>query len=125
MDRTSTRQFELTFGGALRRMAMLVQDPRVRNILVQPRSAVAWDGVLAERKIVLANLDQADTALGAAGSRLLGSILVTQFWQAVLRRPADVRPRTSSRSSTNSRSSWTPAGTWRRFLSARAATGWD
>ena len=92
VDRTSTRQFELTFGGALRRMAMLVQDPRVRNILVQPRSAMAWDGVLAERKIVLANLDKADTALGAAGSRLLGSILVTQFWQAVLRRPADVRP---------------------------------
>ena len=92
VDRTSTRQFELSFGGALRRMAMLVQDPRVRNILVQPRSAAVWDGVLAERKIVLANLDQADTALGAAGSRLLGSILVTQFCQAVLRRPADVRP---------------------------------
>ena len=92
MDRTSTRQFELTFGGALRRMAMLVQDPRVRNILVQPRSAVAWDGVLARRQIVLANLDQADTALGAAGSRLLGSILVTQLWQAVLRRPANSRP---------------------------------
>ena len=92
VDRTSTRQFELTFGGALRRMAMLVQDPRVRNILVQPRSALGWDAVLAERQIVLANLDQADTALGAAGSRLLGSILVTQFWQAVLRRPADVRP---------------------------------
>ena len=43
VDRTSSRQFELTFGGALRRMAMLVQAPRVRNILVQPHSAVAWD----------------------------------------------------------------------------------
>ena len=72
VDRTSTRQFELTFGGALRRMAMLVQDPRVRNILVQPRSAVGWDGALAERKIVLANLDQADTALGAAGVAAAG-----------------------------------------------------
>ena len=41
VDRTSIRQFELTVGGALRRMAMLVQDPRVRNILVQPYSAVA------------------------------------------------------------------------------------
>ena len=92
VDRVSQRQFEMTFGGALRRMAMLVQDPRVRNILVQPRSAVGWDGVLERREIVLANLDQADTALGAAGSRLLGSILVTQFWQAVLRRPANSRP---------------------------------
>ena len=92
VDRTSIRQFELTFGGALRRMAMLVQDPRVRNILVQPRSAVAWDEVLARGQIVLVNLDQADTVLGAAGSRLLGSILVTQFWQAVLRRPTDRRP---------------------------------
>ena len=92
VDRTSIRQFELTFGGALRRMAMLVQDPRVRNILVQPHSAVAWDDVLARGQLVLANLDQADTALGAAGSRLLGSILVTQFWQAVLRRPEDRRP---------------------------------
>ena len=92
VDRTSARQFELTFGGALRRMAMLVQDPRVRNILVQPRSAVGWDEVLAERKIVLANLDQADTALGAAGSRLLGSILVTQFWQAVLQTPSPYAP---------------------------------
>ncbi|MCY3748924.1 MAG: type IV secretion system DNA-binding domain-containing protein [Chloroflexi bacterium] len=92
VDRTSIRQFELTFGGALRRMAMLVQDPRVRNILVQPHSAVAWDKVLARGQLVLANLDQADTALGAAGSRLLGSILVTQFWQAVLRRPEDRRP---------------------------------
>ena len=91
VDRISVRQFEMTFGGALRRMAMLVQDPRVRNILVQPRSAVRWDGVLERGDIVLANLDQADSALGAAGSRLLGSILVTQFWQAVLRRPAKVR----------------------------------
>ena len=91
VDRISVRQFEMTFGGALRRMAMLVQDPRVRNILVQPRSAVRWDGVLERGEIVLANLDQADTALGASGSRLLGSILVTQFWQAVLRRPAGAR----------------------------------
>ena len=91
VDRISVRQFELTFGGALRRLAMLVQDPRVRNILVQPRSAVRWDGVLRHGEIVLANLDQADTALGAAGSRLLGSILVTQFWQAVLRRPVTER----------------------------------
>ncbi|MDE2903047.1 MAG: DUF87 domain-containing protein [Chloroflexota bacterium] len=91
VDRISVRQFEMTFGGALRRMAMLVQDPRVRNILVQPRSAVHWDGVLERGEIVLANLDQADTALGAAGSRLLGSILVTQFWQAVLRRPVTAR----------------------------------
>ena len=87
VDRVSARQFEMTFGGALRRLAMLVQDPRVRNILVQPRSAVEWDRVLDGRGIVLANLDQADNALGQAGSRLLGSILVTQFWQAVLRRP--------------------------------------
>ena len=91
VDRISVRQFEMTFGGALRRMAMLVQDPRVRNILVQPRSAVRWDGVLRRGEIVLVNLDQADTALGAAGSRLLGSILVTQFWQAVLRRPTSDR----------------------------------
>ena len=71
---------------------MLVQNPRVRNILVQPRSAVGWDGVLERDEIVLANLDQADTALGEAGSRLLGSIRVTQFWQAVLRRPPHSRP---------------------------------
>ena len=71
---------------------MLVQNPRVRNILVQPRSAVGWDGVLERDEIVLANLDQADTALGEAGSRLLGSIRVTQFWQAVLRRPSHSRP---------------------------------
>ena len=73
-------------------MAMLVQNPRVRNILVQPRSVVGWDGVLERDEIVLANLDQADTALGEAGSRLLGSIRVTQFWQAVLRRPPHSRP---------------------------------
>ena len=91
VDRTLIRQFELTFGGALRRMAMLVRNPRVRNVLVQPRSAVGWDGVLERGEIVLANLDQADTVLGAAGSRLLGSIRVTQFWQAVLRRPVTER----------------------------------
>ena len=91
VDRISVRQFKMTFGGALRRMAMPVQDPRVRNIPVQPRSAVRWDGVLERGEIVLAYLDQADTALGAAGSRLLGSILVTQTWQAVLRRPAAAR----------------------------------
>ena len=85
VDRTSIWQFELTFGGALSRIAMLVQDPRVRNILVQRHSAVSWNETLA-------NLDQADTALGAAGSRLLGSILVTQFWEAMLRCPADRRP---------------------------------
>ena len=87
IDRLGERQFELNFGSALRRMAILVNDPRVRNILAQPRPAVRWDRVLARSGIVLVNLDQADNALGIAGSRLLGSIIVTQFWQAVLRRP--------------------------------------
>lgn len=92
VDRMGERQFELNFGSALRRMALLVNDPRVRNILAQARPAVRWDRVLERSGIVLVNLDQADNALGIAGSRLLGSIIVTQFWQAVLRRPRRHRP---------------------------------
>ena len=92
VDRMGERQFELNFGSALRRMALLVNDPRVRNILAQARPAVRWDRALQRSAIVLVNLDQADNALGVAGSRLLGSILVTQFWQAVLRRPRGERP---------------------------------
>ena len=122
VDRTSPRQFELTFGGALRRLAMLVQDPRVRNILVQPRSAVRWDRVLDRRGIVLANLDQADNALGQAGSRLLGSILVTQFWHAVLRRPPESRHPFFAVFDEFQEFLDTGA-TWRRSSNARAATG--
>ncbi|MDE2936224.1 MAG: type IV secretion system DNA-binding domain-containing protein [Chloroflexota bacterium] len=92
VDRMGVRQFELNFGSALRRMALLVNDPRVRNILAQARPAVRWDRALKRSAIVLVNLDQADNALGIAGSRLLGSIIVTQFWQAVLRRPRGDRP---------------------------------
>lgn len=92
VDRMGERQFELNFGSALRRMALLVNDPRVRNILAQARPAVRWDRALKRSAIVLVNLDQADNALGIAGSRLLGSIIVTQFWQAVLRRPRGDRP---------------------------------
>ncbi len=92
IDRLGERQFELNFGSALRRMAMLVNDPRIRNILAQPRPAVRWDRALVRSGIVLVNLNQADNALGIAGSRLLGSIIVTQFWQAVLRRQPDRRP---------------------------------
>ena len=92
VDRMGERQFELNFGSALRRMALLVNDPRVRNILAQARPAVRWDRALKRSAIVLVNLDQADNALGIAGSRLLGSIIVTQFWQAVLRRPRGKRP---------------------------------
>lgn len=92
VDRMGERQFELNFGSALRRMALLVNDPRIRNILAQARPAVRWDRVLERSGIVLVNLDQADNALGIAGSRLLGSIIVTQFWQAVLRRPRRQRP---------------------------------
>ena len=92
VDRMGERQFELNFGSALRRMALLVNDPRVRNILAQARPAVRWDRALQRSAIVLVNLDQADNALGIAGSRLLGSIIVTQFWQAVLRRPRGERP---------------------------------
>ena len=91
VDGVSPRQFEFTFGGALRRLAMLVRDRRVRNILAQPRSAVDWDEVLRDRRIVLVNLNQADNALGPIGAKLLGSILVAQFWQAVLRRPPESR----------------------------------
>ena len=92
VDRMGERQFELNFGSALRRMALLVNDPRVRNILAQARPAVRWDRALQRSAIVLVNLDQADNALGVAGSRLLGSIIVTQFWQAVLRRSRGQRP---------------------------------
>ena len=92
VDRMGERQFELNFGSALRRMALLVNDPRIRNILAQARPAVRWDRALERSGIILVNLDQADNALGIAGSRLLGSIIVTQFWQAVLRRPRGSRP---------------------------------
>ena len=92
VDRMGERQFELNFGSALRRMALLVNDPRIRNTLAQARPAVRWDRALDRSAIVLVNLDQADNALGIAGSRLLGAIIVTQFWQAVLRRPRTRRP---------------------------------
>ena len=93
VDRVSQRQFELTFGGR----AAADGDAGAGPAGAQHPGAAALGGGLGrrcwrERQIVLANLDQADTALGAAGSRLLGSILVTQFWQAVLRRPANSRP---------------------------------
>ena len=125
VDRTSTRQFELTFGGALRRMAMLVQDPRVRNILVQPRSAVGWDGALADRKYRAGQPGPGGYGAGRRGFAATGQ----HPGDAVLaggapKRPADMSVHPSSPCSTSSRSSWTPGGTWRRSSSARAATEW-
>lgn len=50
-------------------LAMLEQDRRIRNIVVQSPSAVNSDRALRRRCIAVVNLDQADNGLGPAGSK--------------------------------------------------------
>src|SRR5712691_4261189 len=64
-------------------------EPRLRNMLAQPRSTITLRRLMDERAIVICNL--AKGRLGEGTSHLLGALLTTSIAQAALSR-ADVPP---------------------------------
>jgi hypothetical protein len=56
----------------------------VRQLLGQPQPAFQPDDLLAKKRIVLVNLNRG--LIGPQAAKLLGSLLLAQLWQAVLRR---------------------------------------
>lgn len=69
---------------ALTRLRPFLMRPGLRRMLGQAEPAWSIDEVFTERRIVL--VDLADQDLGADGAKLLGSLIVAELWQAVLRR---------------------------------------
>ena len=64
-------------------------EPRLRNMLAQPKSTITLRRLMDERAIVICNL--AKGRLGEGVSHLLGALLTTTIAQAAMSR-ADVRP---------------------------------
>jgi hypothetical protein len=67
----------------VRRLQMLLYHPRVRASFGQLRSGFDMQQVLAENKILLVPMG---ATLGDRLTSLIGSLVMTQFWQAVRRR---------------------------------------
>jgi hypothetical protein len=70
----------------MRRLRPLLLRPEVRSIIGQTNPPFDMSQVFSQRKILLVNL--AKGQLGPETSALLGSLVVAQLWQAILRRSA-------------------------------------
>lgn len=73
-------------GPVLNKLRTFLLRKRLRNVIGQSESTFALADVLAERKVLLVNL--AKGTLGEDASRLLGSAVLAQLWQAVQARAA-------------------------------------
>lgn len=69
---------------ALTRLRPFLMRPGLRRMLGQAEPAWSIDEVFTRRRIVL--VDLSDNDLGGDAARLLGSLMVAELWQAVLRR---------------------------------------
>jgi Type IV secretory system Conjugative DNA transfer len=77
---------------SLTRLRPFLMRPQLRAMLGQAEPRWSIDQVFTERKIVLVDLSRDE--LGAESANLLGSLLVSELWQATLRRgriPAERR----------------------------------
>lgn len=70
----------------LNKLSVFLINPTVRNVICQRRSAIDFDALLNERKILLANLSTGLLSERIAGT--LGSFLVTKIVSAAFRRAA-------------------------------------
>lgn len=74
-------------GPVLNKLRTFLLRKRLRNVIGQSRSTFSLAEVLAEQKVLLVNLSKGG-ALGDDASRLLGSAVLAQLWQAVQARAA-------------------------------------
>ena len=70
----------------INKLERLLANRTLRNILAQPKSTIRVDEIIANRKILIANLSKG--SLGEDSSDFLGSILVAQLYLSALRRLA-------------------------------------
>lgn len=68
----------------LNKVSLFSAHPVIRNILGQVESRINIEQTMDTKKIFIANLSKA--VLGEAGTKLIGSLLVTQFQMAAMRR---------------------------------------
>ncbi len=73
-------------GPVMNKLRPLLLRPEMRAIIGQTRGSFDLRRVLTERKILLVNLSRG--LLGPETSSLLGSLVVSQLWQAILGRAA-------------------------------------
>jgi hypothetical protein len=77
----------------LNKIGRALIEPRLRNMLAQPKSTITLRRLMDERAIVICNLSKG--GLGESTAHLLGALLTTAFAQAALSRadtPAAARP---------------------------------
>jgi hypothetical protein len=68
----------------LHRMSKFALFPTLHQMLSQPQSAINFDSLMQEKKILLVNLSQGE--LGEDNSKLIGCLLVSQIQLAAMRR---------------------------------------
>jgi hypothetical protein len=73
----------------LNKLRPLIMKPAMRSLLGQARGSFDFSRVFTERKILLVDLSKGQ--LGPETAGLLGSLIVSQLWQAILGR-SSVRP---------------------------------
>jgi hypothetical protein len=94
-DALSPGERAAAIGPVMNKLRTFLLRRRLRNILGQAHPVFDFDRALAERAIVLVPLTKG--LLGEEAAALLGSLVVTQLWQAVQKRaalPAADRPAT-------------------------------
>lgn len=82
----SEQERAAAIGPVMNKLRPLLLRPEMRSIIGQTRGSFDLRRVLTERKILLVNLSRG--LLGPETSSLLGSLVVSQLWQAVLGRVA-------------------------------------
>lgn len=71
---------------SMNKLRPLLVNPAIRGVIGQSRPRFALRQVFTERKILLVNLSKGD--LGPETSSLLGALIFSQLWQAILGRSA-------------------------------------
>jgi hypothetical protein len=82
----SEQERAAAIGPVMNKLRPLLLRPEMRAIIGQTRGSFDLRRVLTERKILLVNLSRG--LLGPETSALLGSLVVSQLWQAILGRAA-------------------------------------
>lgn len=78
------RERRETARSTLNKIGMLLADPRIRNTIGYPRSAIDIDRVLCEGKVLIARLPQGK--LGLQKTAMLGALLLARIHAAALMR---------------------------------------
>ena len=85
--RKAPREFLIEFGGARRRLAELLHDDHVREMLGQIQCAIDFRKCMDDGDIVLVNLSE--NAMGDARARAIGALLIRELFLVAKRRDVE------------------------------------